>query len=134
MTPMATPTSSTALLQYNEYVPRSASPSPYLSIAEMPSPRRSSTSDIISKKTPSVSAAEIPTKKQSQNFEGSTTPLCVDPLPTSSALKDRRPSTAELLRKARERKVGEGKLGRSLSSGGNLSRSANKNRRLSMAY
>lgn len=132
VTPAPTPTSSTALLQYNEYVPRSASPSPYLSISM--SPRRSSTSDILNKKTPSGTSSETPPKKQSQNLEGSSAALTADTLAVNSALRDRRPSTAELMRKARERKGSEGKLGRSMSSGGSLSRGANKNRRLSMAY
>lgn len=52
----------------------------------------------------------------------------------NSAVRDRRPSTAELMRKARERKGSENKLGRSMSSGGSLARGASKNRRLSMAY
>lgn len=129
VTPAPTPTSSTALLQYNEYVPRSA---PYLSISM--SPRRSSTSDILNKKTPSGGPAETPPKKQSQHLDGSSNTLMADSLTVNTALKDRRPSTAELMRKARERKGSEGKLGRSMSSGGSLSRTANKNRRLSMAY
>lgn len=140
-TPAVTPTTSstTALLQYQEYVPRSASPSPYLSISV--SPRRSSTSDILNKKTPSGSATETPSKKSSQNLQsnsGSGTALAAaaaaDPNLLNAASKDRRPSTSELLRKARERKGSEGKLGRSISSGGSLARSGNRNRRLSMAF
>ena len=135
VTPAVTPTTSStsALLQYQEYVPRSASPGPYLSITA--SPRRSSTSDILNKKTPAGSAAETPSKKSSQfvhSNSGSGTALGVDPNHLNAAIsKDqRRPSTSELLRKARERKGSEGKLGRSISSGG----SSNRNRRLSMAY
>lgn len=140
VTPAVTPTTSstTALLQYQEYVPRSASPTPYLSISI--SPRRSSTSDILNKKTPAGSASETPTKKSSQNLQsnsGSNTALTGDPTLLNTppaASKDRRPSTSELLRKARERKGSAGKLGRSISSGGSLSRTVNKNRRLSMAF
>lgn len=135
VTPAVTPTTSstTALLQYQEYVPRSASPSPYLSIDV--SPRRSSTSDILNKKTPTGSAGEA-SKKSSQNLPGSGSGnVEADPnLLTASCSKERRPSTSELLRKARERKGSEGKLGRSISSGGSLARSSNRNRRLSMAF
>lgn len=135
VTPAVTPTTSstTALLQYQEYVPRSASPSPYLSIDV--SPRRSSTSDILNKKTPNGSTGEA-SKKSSQNLPGSGSGnVEVDPnLLTASCSKERRPSTSELLRKARERKGSEGKLGRSISSGGSLARSSNRNRRLSMAF
>lgn len=138
VTPAVTPTTSStsALLQYQEYVPRSASPGPYLSISV--SPRRSSTSDILNKKTPAGSATETP-KKSSQfihSNSGSGTTLAADPNLLNAAItKDqRRPSTSELLRKARERKGSEGKLGRSISSGGSLARSSNRNRRLSMAF
>lgn len=140
VTPAVTPTTSStsALLQYQEYVPRSASPGPYLSISI--SPRRSSTSDILNKKTPTGSATETPSKKSSQfvhSNSGSGTALAAaDPNLLNAAItKDqRRPSTSELLRKARERKGSEGKLGRSISSGGSLARSGNRNRRLSMAF
>lgn len=137
VTPAVTPTTSStsALLQYQEYVPRSSSPSPYLSISI--SPRRSSTSDILNKKTPGGSATETPVKKSSTNLEGnvgSGTALADQHLLNAAASKDRRPSTSELLRKARERKGSEGKLGRSISSGGSLARSGNRNRRLSMAF
>jgi hypothetical protein len=142
VTPAVTPTTSstTALLQYQEYVPRSASPGPYLSISI--SPRRSSTSDILNKKTPTGSAVETSPKKSSQflnSNSGSGTalaPAAIPPDPNllNAASKDRRPSTSELLRKARERKGSEGKLGRSISSGGSLARSNNRNRRLSMAF
>jgi Aldo/keto reductase family len=138
VTPAVTPTTSstTALLQYQEYVPRSASPGPYLSISV--SPRRSSTSDILNKKTPSGSATETPSKKSSQflhSNSGSGTTLAADPNLLNAAItKDqRRPSTSELLRKARERKGSEGKLGRSISTGGSLAK-GNRNRRLSMAF
>ena len=144
VTPAVTPTTSStsALLQYQEYVPRSASPSPYLSISI--SPRRSSTSDILNKKTPNGSQADSSSRKSSQVFQsnsGSGSGLVVaapDPnllVAATVNLKDqRRPSTSELLRKARERKGSEGKLGRSISSGGSLARSSNRNRRLSMAF
>lgn len=138
VTPAVTPTTSSnsALLQYQEYVPRSASPSPYLSISV--SPRRSSTSDILNKKTPTGSASETPTKKSGtllNSNSGSGTALATaDPNLLNTATKDRRPSTSEMLRKARERKGSEGKLGRSISSGGSLARSSNRNRRLSMAF
>lgn len=138
VTPAVTPTTSstTALLQYQEYVPRSVSPTPYLSISI--SPRRSSTSDILNKKTPTGSVADASSKKSSQvlltNTDSGTTFAAPDPNLLAPASKDRRPSTSELLRKARERKGSEGKLGRSISSGGSLARSSNRNRRLSMAF
>lgn len=143
VTPAVTPTSSTsALLQYQEYVPRSASPSPYLAISV--SPRRSSTSDILNKKTPagSGSATETPSKKSSQVLQqsnsgsGSGPTLVPDPsLLNAGTSKERRPSTSELLRKARERKGTEGnKLGRSISTGSSLASRGNRNRRLSMAF
>lgn len=137
VTPAVTPTTSStsALLQYQEYVPRSASPTAYLSISI--SPRRSSTPDILNKKTPTGSAAEPSSKKSSQvlaSNSGSGSTLAADPNLLNAVSKDRRPSTSELLRKARERKGSEGKLGRSVSSGGSLARSGNRNRRLSMAF
>lgn len=140
VTPAVTPTttSTSALLQYQEYVPRTASPTPYLSISI--SPRRSSTSDILDKKTPTGSGnvAETSPKKSSTILHagnsGSGTALAADPNLLNAATKDRRPSTSELLRKNRERKGSEGKLGRSISSGGSLARSSNRNRRLSMAF
>lgn len=136
-TPAVTPTTSTTpLLQYHEYVPRSVSPSPYLDIS--PSPRRSSTSDILNKKpsTSSVNVADASSKKSIRSNSGSGSALIVDPhLLTVTAPKERRPSTSELLRKARERKGSEGKLGRSISSGSSLARNGgNRNRRLSMAF
>lgn len=139
VTPAVTPTTSstTALLQYQEYVPRSEQPGPYLSISI--SPRRSSTSDILNKKTPNGSATETPSKKSSQflhsNSGSGTEVAAADPNLLNAAItKDqRRPSTSELLRKARERKGSEGKLGRSISSGGSLAK-GNRNRRLSMAF
>lgn len=141
VTPAVTPTTSStsALLQYQEYVPRSASPSPYLSISI--SPRRSSTSDILKDKTPTGSVVDTTSKKSStilnsNSNSGSGTALATDPnvLSTAASSKDRRPSTSEMLRKARERKGSEGKLGRSISSGGSLARTSNRNRRLSMAF
>lgn len=138
VTPAVTPTTSTTqLLQYHEYVPRSVSPSPYLAIS--PSPRRSSTSDILNKKpsTASVNVADASSKKSIRSNSGSGSALIVDPhlLTVTAAPKERRPSTSELLRKARERKGSEGKLGRSISSGSSLARNGgNRNRRLSMAF
>lgn len=137
-TPAVTPTTSTTpLLQYQEYVPRSVSPSPYLSIA--PSPRRSSTSDILNnKKTPTPATptvADASSKKSIRSNSGSGSALIVDQHLLTVTQKERRPSTSELLRKARERKGSEGKLGRSISSGSSLARSGgNRNRRLSMAF
>lgn len=136
VTPAVTPTTlTTPLLQYQEYVPRSVSP--YLSIS--PSPRRSSTSDILNKKPSNTSvnvATDASSKKSIRSNSGSGSALIVDPhLLTVTTTKERRPSTSELLRKARERKGSEGKLGRSISSGSSLARSgANRNRRLSMAF
>lgn len=142
VTPVVTPTTSTTpLLQYLEYVPRSVSPSPYLSIS--PSPRRSSTSDILNKKPSSgnVSTADSASKKSlmsnSGGGVGSNTALIVDQQQNllNVQSRERRPSTSELLRKARERKGSEGKLGRSVSSGSSLARcGGNRNRRLSMAF
>lgn len=138
-TPAVTPTTSTTpLLQYQEYVPRSVSPSPYLAIS--PSPRRSSTSDILNKKPVSgnVSVADSASKKSLNSGSGSAL-IVAEPQQQPHLLnvhsKERRPSTSELLRKARERKGSEGKLGRSVSSGSSLSRcGGNRNRRLSMAF
>lgn len=135
VSPVATPTTSTTpLLQYQEYVPRSVSPSPYLSIS--PSPRRSSTSDILNKKPSSTTTvADATSKKSIHSNSGSGSALLVDQhLLTVAATKERRPSTSELLRKARERKGSEGKLGRSISSGSSIARCNNRNRRLSMAF
>lgn len=86
------------------------SPSPYLCINTPPNIRRSSTSDIIDKK------------------------------PATSAADNRRPSTSDLLRRARERKGSESKggafvsnrMGRSVSQGG-LPRGGRAGRRTSMA-
>lgn len=134
-TPAVTPTTSstTPLLQYQEYTPRSNSTSPYLSISHSPV-RRSSTSDILSKKpsNPDITVA----KKSSQylNSSGSGSALVVDTNHLSAATAARRPSTSEMLRKARERKGSEGKIGRSFSSASSLARGGNRNRRLSMAF
>lgn len=138
VTPAVTPTTSTTqLLQYHEYVPRSVSPSPYLAIS--PSPRRSSTSDILNKKpattATSIAVVDATSKKSVRSNSGSGSALIVEPHLLTVTQKERRPSTSELLRKARERKGSEGKLGRSISSGSSLARSgANRNRRLSMAF
>lgn len=135
-TPAVSPTTATTpLLQYHEYVPRSVSPSPYLSIS--PSPRRSSTSDILNKKPTNPNVAETVTasKKSLHSNSGSGSALLVEPhLLNVAVTKERRPSTSELLRKARERKGSEGKLGRSISSGSSIARCNNRNRRLSMAF
>lgn len=88
------------------------SPSPYLCINTPPNLRRSSTSDIIDKKPPGTPAADA-----------------------------RRPSTSDLLRRARERKGSEGgksmmnsnRMGRSVSQGG-LPRGGRMGRRTSMAF
>lgn len=146
VTPAVTPTTSTTpLLQYQEYVPRSVSPSPYLSIS--PSPRRSSTSDILNKKpvagaAPATPIAVTPVDGSSKkslhaagSHSGSGSGLIVDPNLLNVNTRERRPSTSELLRKARERKGSEGKLGRSISSGSSIARcGGNRNRRLSMAF
>lgn len=136
-TPAVTPTTSstTPLLQYHEYTPRSSTGSPYLSISHSPV-RRSSTSDILSKKPSTPDIAQNSSKKSSQglNSSGSGSALVVDTNHLSANSASRRPSTSEMLRKARERKGSEGKIGRSFSSGSSLSRGANRNRRLSMAF
>jgi hypothetical protein len=134
VTPAVTPTTSTTpLLQYHEYVPRSVSPSPYLSIS--PSPRRSSTSDILKEKPGLPNAGVDSSSKKSLHSGGVGSAIIVDPNLLNVATKERRPSTSELLRKARERKGSEGKIGRSISSGSSLTRcGGNRNRRLSMAF
>ncbi|KAL7030111.1 hypothetical protein ACKWTF_006527 [Chironomus riparius] len=110
VTPACTPTTSTTpLLQYQEYVPRSVSPSPYLDIS--PSPRRSSTSDILNKKPSNPNVADTSSKKSLHSTAGSGSALLTEPhlLNVAAAVtKERRPSTSELLRKARERKGSEG--------------------------
>lgn len=84
----------------------SRSPSPFLSITTPPNIRRSSTSDIMD-------------KNQQPG--------------TSSQTDNRRPSTSDLLRRARERKGSEGaKMGRSISQGGMPRGRAG--RRTSMAF
>lgn len=95
---------------------RSQSSSPFLSITTPPNIRRSSTSDIIDKKP-------------------ATTP--------GTSSESRRPSTSDLLRRARERKGSEtkgstgilsgGRMGRSVSQGG-LTRGGRMGRRTSMAF
>lgn len=50
-----------------------------------------------------------------------------------SVLESRKPSTSDMLRKARERKGSEGKIGRSISQGG-IARGGLRSRRISMAY
>lgn len=50
-----------------------------------------------------------------------------------SVIESRKPSTSDMLRKARERKGSEGKIGRSISQGG-IARGGLRNRRISMAY
>lgn len=88
---------------------RSQTNSPFLSITTPPNIRRSSTSDIIEDKKP---------------------------IPASTSQQDnRRPSTSDLLRRARERKGGAepNKMGRSVSQGG-LPRGGRGGRRTSMAF
>lgn len=89
---------------------RSQTNSPFLSIATPPNIRRSSTSDII----------ENPKKG----------------IPTSTSQQDnRRPSTSDLLRRARERKGGDSnKIGRSVSQGGLPRGGGRVGRRTSMAF
>lgn len=85
---------------------QTSSPSPFLSISTPPNIRRSSTSDIMDKNQP----------------------------PSSSQTDNRRPSTSDLLRRARERKGSEGaKMGRSISQGG-MPRGGRAGRRTSMAF
>lgn len=83
----------------------------YLSINAMQNVRRSSTSDIVDDKLPAI--------------------------PSSVSQQDnRRPSTSDLLRRARERKGGPGessKIGRSISQGG-LPRGGRAGRRTSLAF
>lgn len=85
---------------------QTSSPSPFLSITTPPNIRRSSTSDIMDKNHPASTA-------QTDN---------------------RRPSTSDLLRRARERKGSEGaKMGRSISQGG-MPRGGRGGRRTSIAF
>lgn len=141
-TPAVTPTaSSTTPLLYQEYNVRSQNNSPYLSIAMSPV-RRSSTSDILSKK-PSPSDTKAPSQKSSQYLTGSSGSGSAligpkeDHLTVAAANAARRPSTSEMLRKARQKGKSDGKSvghtrAQSLSQGG--TRNATRNRRLSMAY
>lgn len=76
--------------------------------------RRSSTSDILG--------------SSSSSRKGS-----VQQSSCGSVLESRKPSTSDVLRKARERKGSEGKIGRSMSQGG-IARGGMRNRRTSMAY
>lgn len=85
---------------------QTSSPSPFLSISTPPNIRRSSTSDIMDKNHP----------------------------PASAQTDTRRPSTSDLLRRARERKGSEGaKMGRSISQGG-MPRGGRAGRRTSIAF
>lgn len=103
-------------LQTQPEYSRSQCNSPFLSITTPPNIRRSSTSDIIDKKPSMTSVATN---------------------------ENRRPSTSELLRRARERKGSEskgstgmlsgGRMGRSTSHGG-LPRGGRAGRRTSMAF
>lgn len=93
-------------VQQSDYS-RSQTSSPFLCINTSPNLRRSSTSDIIDKK-----------------------PI------VSPNVESRRPSTSDLLRRARERKGGEpssNKIGRSVSQGG-LQRGGRAGRRTSIAF
>lgn len=85
---------------------QTSSPSPFLSISTPPNIRRSSTSDIMDKNQPV----------------------------SNSQTDNRRPSTSDLLRRARERKGSEGaKMGRSISQGG-MPRGGRAGRRTSIAF
>lgn len=98
---------------YQELTQSPHSSSPYLSVSTG-NIRRSSTSDIIG--------------SNSCSRKGSTHQSSC-----GSVLDSRKPSTSDMLRKARERKGSEGKIGRSMSHGG-ISRGGMRNRRTSMAY
>lgn len=93
---------------------RSQSNSPFLCINTPPNIRRSSTSDIIDKNSSAIPSAAPP---------------------TAVPVDNRRPSTSDLLRRARERKGGgdANKMGRSVSQGG-LPRGGRGGRRTSMAF
>lgn len=109
-------TSSQYLSTQTNYQELSQSPhgsSPYLSVSTG-NIRRSSTSDILGSSNNSRKAS-------------------VQQSSCGSVLENRKPSTSDMLRKARERKGSEGKIGRSISQGG-ISRGALRNRRISMAY
>lgn len=98
---------------YQELTQSPHSSSPYLSVSTG-NIRRSSTSDILG-------------GSSSCSRKGSTHQSSC-----GSVLESRKPSTSDMLRKARERKGSEGKIGRSMSHGG-ISRGM-RNRRTSMAY
>lgn len=109
-------TSSQYLSTQTNYQELSQSPhgsSPYLSVSTG-NIRRSSTSDILGSSNNSRKAS-------------------VQQSSCGSVLENRKPSTSDMLRKARERKGSEGKIGRSISQGG-IARGALRNRRISMAY
>ncbi|XP_055626990.1 uncharacterized protein LOC129769010 [Toxorhynchites rutilus septentrionalis] len=109
-------TSSQYLSTQTNYQELSQSPnssSPYLSVSTG-NIRRSSTSDIL---------ADSNSSKKSYVKQSSC----------GSVLESRKPSTSDMLRKARERKGSEGKIGRSISHCG-ISRGGMRNRRTSMAY
>ncbi|XP_055532974.1 uncharacterized protein LOC129723050 [Wyeomyia smithii] len=98
---------------YQELPQSPHSSSPYLSVSTG-NIRRSSTTDILG--------------SANSNRKGS-----VQQSSCGSVLDSRKPSTSDMLRKARERKGSEGKIGRSISQGG-VSRGGIRNRRTSMAY
>lgn len=104
---------------YPDYMSQShgTTPSSFLTISSPPNVRRSSTSDICESKKTLTSSVSQPTTSQ---------------CPETS----RRPSTSDLLRRARERKGGSeaaSKIGRSVSHGG-IPRGGRGGRRTSMAF
>lgn len=117
--------------RYGEYVPPSRSPSPsaFLTITQPPNVRRSSTSDICEnrQRMPAATTAAAP---------GDAAMLSVAAAPVGAAA--RRPSTSDLLRRARERKGGPGevagKIGRSVSQGGIPRGGRGGGRRTSIAF
>lgn len=105
---------------YPDYMPQShgTTPSSFLTISSPPNLRRSSTSDICESKKTLTTSASQPSSSQ---------------CPTEAS---RRPSTSDLLRRARERKGGPesaSKIGRSVSHGG-IPRGGRGGRRTSMAF
>lgn len=109
-------TSSQYLSTQTNYQELTQSPhgsSPYLSVSTG-NIRRSSTSDIL-------------------GSNNNSRKVSVQQSACGSALENRKPSTSDMLRKARERKGSESKIGRSISQGG-IARGALRNRRISMAY
>lgn len=104
---------------YQELAQSPHSSSPYLSVSTG-NIRRSSTSDILGGGSGGGVGGSCSRKGSAHQSS------------CGSVLESRKPSTSDLLRKARERKGSEGKIGRSMSHGG-ISRGM-RNRRTSMAY